>query len=97
MSNCVCAGRKLVVFVHHSNVLDGLEEAVQGMTYPSESGTELRAGHMRIDVSKAALGAREDLPGQRPLQGRPAEHQGCGGEIPHKTPEACGACASCGQ
>lgn len=48
------AGRKVVVFGHHSSVLDGLEEAVQGMKYTSESGPEQRAGHMRIDGSTSA-------------------------------------------
>lgn len=38
-----------MVFAHHTSVLDGLEEAVQSMKYTSESGTELWAGHMRID------------------------------------------------
>ena len=38
-----------MVFAHHINVLDGLEEAVQSMTYTTDSGMELRVGHMRID------------------------------------------------
>ncbi len=38
-----------MVFAHHSNVLDGLEEAVQGMKYTNEKEQVLRAGHMRID------------------------------------------------
>ena len=48
------AGRKVVVFGHHNGVLDGLEEAVQSMRYTSESGEQLRAGHMRIDGSTSA-------------------------------------------
>ncbi|CAL5220539.1 g2574 [Coccomyxa viridis] len=49
IDNLIEQGRKLVVFAHHNNVLDGLEEAVQSMTYTTDSGMELRVGHMRID------------------------------------------------
>ena len=45
------AGRKLVVFAHHSNVLDGLEEAVRTMAYVTESGQSRQAGYIRIDGS----------------------------------------------
>ena len=43
-----------MVFAHHSNVLDGLEEAVQSMKYTTESETVLPAGHMRIDGKTSA-------------------------------------------
>ena len=40
-----------MVFAHHSNVLDGLEEAVRTMAYVTESGQSRAAGYMRIDGS----------------------------------------------
>ena len=40
-----------MVFAHHSNVLDGLEEAVRTMAYLTESGQSRQAGYMRIDGS----------------------------------------------
>ena len=40
-----------MVFAHHSNVLDGLEEAVMTMAYVTESGQSRAAGYMRIDGS----------------------------------------------
>ena len=43
-----------MVFAHHSSVLDGLEEAVQGMKYISDSGQSRPVKYMRIDGSTSA-------------------------------------------
>ena len=52
-----CAGRKLLVFAHHTSVLDALEEAARKMRVPdpqSGGGATIPLDHMRIDGSTSA-------------------------------------------
>lgn len=40
-----------MVFAHHGNVLDGVEEAVKDMHYTTEEGRTKQVQYMRIDGS----------------------------------------------